>query len=153
MKKAKLRRKLREARKDTEWLRFSIEHFWKPEERDWLKLNDQLSSRNGELEAQVRKLDGALKLANENTRRRGEHRDQLDRNITEVYLPKIGELGDRLRAETERAEHLYQWSIGAAMALDAASVISARGDGHVNYGNHDRLLRELRELTGYHPRG
>lgn len=47
---------------------------------------------------------------------------------------------ERLRAEVDRRRH---WQEEAAVALIAATNIGCRHDTPLNYGNHDRLLREL----------
>lgn len=67
---------------------------------------------------------------------------------------------ERDRAEREREqrdearedhERLRKWAVEAAQALHAATVIgqrSCRDGDHPNYANHDRLIRELNEMSG-----
>jgi hypothetical protein len=75
---------------------------------------------------------------------RNTFRKELEQTLVEVKMKT--EQVERLIAERIA---LRKWAAEACIALEAATVIGERssrpGDG-LDYGNHDRLLREAREL-------
>jgi len=75
-----------------------------------------------------------------------------------IYPVEVAALRARFAAERmpEDVQALVEWARDAALALEAATEIgkrSCRAGDHLNYSNHDRLLREFAALEAAYSKG
>lgn len=103
--------------------------------------------------AEVERAEASLRWANQDKVNLMADLAEAQTRIVELIeghdLERLSKERDEARADVER---LRGWVGDAARALDAATTIgqrSCRDGDHLNYGNHDRLIREAAALAAH----